>query len=179
MKRVGQVYREKLVNRIEDALENNKSVFLLNYSQLSGAKMNDLRKNLKSAGADVYVSRNAIARLALKNLKQESLADRVNGQTAFIWTRSDAVAIAKILVKFVEGCESATVPGGLVEGQILEQHDVKKFSKLPSREILLAMLLGTIQSPVSRLAGVLNAKSRELLSILKQLSEKTGGNKNG
>ena len=178
MKRVGQVYREKLVNRIQDAVENNKSLFLLNYSHLSGAKMNDLRKSLKSAGASVYVSRNALARLALKNLKQESLADRVSGQTAFIWTRADSVAIAKILVKFVEECEHVTVPGGLLEGQVLEQQDVKKISKLPSREILLAMLLGTIQAPVSRLAGALNAKSRELLSILKQLSEK-GGNKNG
>ena len=175
MKRVGQAYREKLVNRIQNGLENNNAMFLLNYSHLSGAKMNELRKNLKSAGADVYVSKNALARLALKNLKQESLANRVTGQTAFIWTTADAVTISKILVKFVEQCETVTVPGGLLEGQLLEQQDVKKISKLPTREVLLSLLLATIQAPVARLAGAFNAKSRELLSILGQLSEKKGG----
>ena len=175
VKRVGQVYREKLVNRIQNALESNKSMFVLNYSELSGAKMNELRKSLKSVGADVYVSKNALARLALKNLKQDSLANCVTGQTAFIWSTADAVAITKILVKFTEDSEILKVSGGLLEGQVLEQQDIKKISKLPSREVLLSLLLATIQAPVARLAGALNAKSRELLSILKQLSEKKGG----
>jgi large subunit ribosomal protein L10 len=82
------------------------------------------------------------------------------------------------LVDFVKGFEGVIVQGGLLQGRILEQEDVKRLSELPTREILLAKLLSVIQSPLNRLAMALNAKTRELLSILKQLSEKKGGNKN-
>ena len=68
------------------------------------------------------------------------------------------------------------IAGGLLEGKELNKNDVKKLSDLPSREVLLSMLLSTIQSPLTRLAGALNAKTRDLISVLKQLSEKKGGN---
>jgi large subunit ribosomal protein L10 len=175
MKRVGQVYRDTLVNRIKDSVDKKNNTFLLSYTKLSGPQLNDLRKTLKKVGADVCVSKNAIAQIALKNLKHDRLADRVNGQTAFVWSDADSVEISKILIKFAKDIENIKLQGGLLEGKILEKDDVKKLSELPSKQVLLAMLLGTLQSPLTRLAGALNAKNRELLSILKQLSEKKGG----
>ena len=74
MKRVGQLFREKLVNAIKDGVNNNSSVFLLSYSQLSGQNINDFRKDLNKAGANVCAAKNNIALLALKDIKQESLA---------------------------------------------------------------------------------------------------------
>ncbi len=176
MTKVGQLYRQKLVNRIKDSLDKNSNVFVLSYSKLSGPKANDLRKSLKKAGADVFVAKNSLARLALKDLKHDSLAEKVSGQTAFIWSSSDAVEISKLLIKFTKDAETLKIQGGLLDGQILKQSDVKTLSDLPSREVLLSMLLSTLQSPLSRLASALNAKTQELLSILKQMSEKKGGN---
>ena len=124
----------------------------------------------------MYVSKNSIAQKALKELKQDKLAERVVGQTAFIWSNADSVAVSKVLIKFIKDRERVTVPAGIFEGKILEQEDIKRLSELPSREVLLSMLLSTIQAPLTRLAGALNAKTREVLSILKQLSEKKGGN---
>jgi len=173
MKKVGQLYREALVNQVKKGVTDNDNVFLLSYSQVSGLQMSDLRKSLKRAGANVYAARNSVARLALKEMKHEELSEKVSGQTALVWGGADSSEISKILIDFVKGAENLAVHGGLLKGRMLEQDDIKKLSELPSREVLLATLLATIQSPLTRLAGALNAKTREVLSILKQLSERS------
>lgn len=175
MKRVGLIYREGLAKRIKSNVEEKSSTFVLTYSKLSSSQISDLRKELDQAGASMYVSKNRVAAFALKEMEQAELAATLSGQTAFVWSDSDSSAIAKILIKYSEDFENITVPAGLLDGQFLGQNDVKRLSALPSREVLLAQLLSMIQAPVTRFMGALNAKSRDLLSILKQLSEKKGG----
>ncbi|HQP10081.1 MAG TPA: 50S ribosomal protein L10 [Candidatus Omnitrophota bacterium] len=176
MKKVGQSYRENLVNQVKKGVAESDNMFLLSYSRVSGLQMNDLRKDLKKKGARVCVTKNSVVRLALKEIQQEGLSEKISGQTALIWGGTDSAEVSKILINFVKDSEHLIVQGGLLQGRVLQRDDVKKLSELPSREVLLAMLLGVIQSPLTRLAGALNAKTRELLSILKQLSEKKGGN---
>jgi len=176
MKRVGQMFREQLTSNIKTGIDGSSSVFLLSYSNLSGAQINELRKNLKQAGADVFVSKNSVARIALKDLKHEGLAEHITEQTAFVWGNTDSVEISKVLMHFSKDLKQFSVQGGLLEGRMIEKQDVLKLSELPSREVLLAQLLSTIQAPISRLMGAMNAKSRDLLSILKQYSEQKGGN---
>lgn len=175
MTKVGRLYREQLIGEIKEGVTNNDNVFLVNYSQISGLQMNDLRKNLKQAGANVCVAKNSIVRLALKEVEKEPLAENIANQTALVWGGADSSEISKILVEFMKNSEHVVVRGGLLQGRILAQKDVTKLSELPSREILLAMLLSAVQSPLTRLAGALNAKTRDLVSVLKQLSEKKGG----
>ena len=172
MKKVGRIFRESLVSKIKEGVDNTSSVFIVNYSKLSGAQLSDFRKNLKQAGVRVQVVRNTMARRALKDADFEELVDKVEGPTAFVYGDADSVEISKILVKFAKDCEGVTVRGGLLEKKVLNEADVQRLADLPSREMLLAMLLSAIQSPLTRFAGALNAKTRDLLSILKQLSEK-------
>ncbi len=176
MKKVGQLFRENLVNQVKSGVDQNSNVFVFSYSNVSSFQLGELRKKLKQAGADVYVSKNAIAQIALRNLKHDALADRIKGQTAFVWSSTDSAQVSKILVGFAKECDQVKLQGGLLDGKILEQNDIKRLSDLPSREVLLAQLLGTIQAPITRLMYCLNAKSIDLLSILKQYSEKKGGN---
>ena len=175
MKRVGQVYREGLMNLLKDGVEKSDNVFVLSYTKLSGNKMSELRKSLRKAGASMQVSKNAIAQKTLESLKQEELSKKIQGQTAFVWSKSDSAEISKILVKFVKDCDVVSLRGGLLGNKLLQDTDIKKLSDLPPRAVLLSQLLGTIQAPISRLLGAFNAKSGELLSILKQYSEKKGG----
>lgn len=175
MARVGQIYRQRLVDTVKEGLQNNSSVFLVSYTKLSSAQLGTLRKDLKKIGADVYVSRNRLAKLALREFNGADLADKLSAQTALIWSNEDPAAIAKLLVKFTEDRDTVSVQGAMLDGAVLGQGDVKRFSELPSKEVLLAQLLQVMLSPMTRFAGVLNGKSRELLSILKQLSEKKGG----
>lgn len=176
MKKVGEIFREDLVNRIKKNVSDKSSIFLLSYSGLSGLKFNELRKELKQVGADVYAAKNRVARITLKDLDLEELGSKISGQTAFVWSDADSAAISKVLVKFTEDSDLVKVQGGLLEQRILSFSDVKVLSDLPSREVLLSTLLRTIQAPVTQLLGAFNAKSRDLLSILKQLSDQKGGN---
>ncbi|OGX06000.1 MAG: 50S ribosomal protein L10 [Omnitrophica WOR_2 bacterium GWA2_47_8] len=173
---VGKSYRSRMVSYIKEGVKNSDSVFLLTYSKISSNQISDLRKNLKKVGAKVYVTKNAFARIALKDLAGAALTERIEGQTAFILTNSDCVEVSKALLKTIKGIEGFKVKGGLLKERILENEDVKRLADLPSREVLLAQLLSIIQAPVTQLLYALNAKSQDLLSILKQLSEKKGGN---
>jgi len=175
MKKVGLLYRESLVNQVKKGVSENDNIFLVSYSKVSGLQMSDLRKSLQQTGACMYAAKNSVARLALREVEYEGLSEKVSGQTALVWGGSDSAVVSKILMDFIKTADGVVVQGGLLQGKILEKEDVKKLSELPSREVLLAMLFAAIQSPLTRLAGALNAKTRELLSILKQLSEKKGG----
>ncbi len=175
MEKVGKIFRESLVDTIKKGVENNDNTFLLSYSAVSAIQLDGLRKGLKSMGASVYVSRNRIARLALKELKQDEFSRNIEGQIAFVWGGRDPAAVSKALIKFAKEYKSVIVRGGLLEGAILGKADIQRLSDLPSREVLLSQVLQLILSPLTRLLGVMNGKSRELLSILKQLSEKKGG----
>jgi len=176
MTKVGQIIRQALVKNIKSRVEKSDMTFVVTYSKVSASRMGILRKTLKKIGADVHVSRNRIARIALKELNQETLAGTIAGQTAFISTNADAVAVSKELVKFSKECETAQIKGGLLTGGFLSHDDVKRLSELPAREVLLSQLLGVMTAPIQRLLAACNAKSRDLLSILKQYSEKKGGN---
>lgn len=175
MEKVGKIIRETLVKNIKDKVQNSTTTFVLSYSAVSSSRMGILRKALKKIGAQVHVSKNRIAQIALKELKQEQIAQEIEGQTAFVWTDSDPVSVSKALVNFTKECGTAKIRGGLLEGSYLAQDDVKRLSDLPSREVLLSRVLGVMIAPAQRLMGAMNAKSRDLLSILKQYSEKKGG----
>ncbi|MCK5012266.1 MAG: 50S ribosomal protein L10 [Candidatus Omnitrophica bacterium] len=178
MKKVGLLYRESLVNEVKKGVTDNDNVFVLSYSQVSGLQMSNLRKNLKQSGANVCATKNSVVQLALKEMEYEELSQKVSGQTAVVWGGTDSAEISKILIDFVKTSENVVVQGGLLQGRILEQEDIQKLSELPSKEVLLATLFAAIQSPLTRFAGALNAKTRDLLSVLKQLREKKGGNEN-
>ena len=119
------------------------------------------------------VSKNTIARLSLKESSYDQLAQHVQGQMALILSNSDAAEVSKILIKFAKSYEGFAVEGGCLSGVFLNPQDIKRLSDLPSREVLLAQLLGTMQAPLTRFAGALNGKTRELISLLKQLSDRT------
>lgn len=177
MERVGKIFRKGLSDGIKQGVENNSSVFVFSFSALSATKMNSLRKGLRKVGAKVVVSKNRVAKIALKEIQHEALGENVNGQTAFVFSDQDSVAVSKALLDFAKSCEGLLVQGGLLDGNILRKEDVKRLADLPPKEVLQAKLLGLISAPITRLYSALNAKSRELLSILKQLSEKKeGGN---
>ena len=175
MKRVGQILRDKLKESIKESIGQNRGTFLLSYSAISSSQMNDLRKDLRKVGAHISASKNRIAKIALKELKQDQFAKHIEGQTAFVWSNNDAAVVSKVLMKFSEDKKGIVIRGGLLEGTILNKEDIKRLSDLPSREVLLTQLVRTMISPVSRLLGAMNGKTRDLLSILKQLSEKKGG----
>ena len=172
MTKIGQLYRESVANNIREGVEKRGNVFLLTYTKVSSMQMDTLRKTLRRAGARMYVSKNTVARRTLKELQFEPLADKVNGQVAFIWSDADSAEVSKTLTKFTKEFQGVLIQGGVLQGKVLDTADVKRLADLPAREVLLGQFLGTLQSPVVRIMGALNGKTKEFLSIFKQFSEK-------
>ena len=171
MIKVGTIYRQKIAESVKTGVEKKSSTFVVSYRGISSAKMNVLRKDLKRKKAEVLVSKTSVARKALQDAKQESLAATIEGQMALILSNADASEVSKVLVKFAKDYEGFIVRGGLLDGAFLTEAQVKTLSDLPSREVLLAKLLGTMAAPISRFEGALNGKTRDLMSILKQKSD--------
>jgi large subunit ribosomal protein L10 len=163
-----------MANSVKEGVAKKSSTFVVSYRGISSAQMNTLRKNLKRKKADVLVSKTSVARIALKEAKCEDLAGSIEGQMALILSNSDASEVSKVLVNFAKSYEGFVVRGGVLDGAFLSEDQVKTLSDLPSREVLLASLLGIMSAPLTRFAGALNGKTRDMISILKQKSEKGG-----
>src|SRR5271167_4462428 len=170
--KVGTLYRQRMADSVTAGVSKKSSTFVVSYRGISSAKMNVLRKDLKRKKAEVLVSKTSVARIALKEANQEGLADSIDGQMALILSNADASEVSKVLVNFAKNYEGFVVRGGVLDGAFLTEAQVKTLSDLPSREVLLAKLMGTMSAPLSRFAGALNGKTRDLISILKQKSEK-------
>jgi len=171
MMKVGTLYRQKMAQSVKEGIAKKSSTFVVSYRGISSAKMNILRKDLKRKKAEVLVSKTSVARIALKEAKQENLAGTIDGQMALVLSNADASEVSKVLVNFAKNYEGFVVRGGVLDGAFLTEAEVKTLSDLPSREVLLAKLLGTMAAPISRFAGALNGKTRDLISILKQKSD--------
>ena len=171
MMKVGTLYRQRMANSVKDGISKKSSTFVVSYRGISSAKMNILRKDLKRKKAEVLVSKTSVARIALKEAKCEDLAASLEGQMALVLSNADASEVSKVLIKFAKDCEGFVVRGGVLDGAFLSEDQVKTLSDLPSREVLLAKLLGTMSAPLTRFAGALNGKTRDLISILKQKSD--------
>lgn len=174
--KVGRLYREKMVSTIKNGVEKKNNAFVVNYRNISSGDISALRKTLQGQKAKMVLSKGTLARIALKDSALSFVSDTLKGHTAFVWSDVDPVQVSKVLVNFAEKNETFAVRGAIVEGNPLKQADVKRLSDLPAKEVLVAQLLGTLQAPITRLARALNGKTTELILILKQLSEKKGGN---
>ncbi len=176
MKKVGKIFRDKIVDKIRDGVTKQQASILVNYDKISSGDLSGLRKSLSKNKAKMYASRNSLVKVALKGTEMAGLAEDLKGMTAFVWTDADASAVSKLLVKFAEKNETFAIRGGVFQKSLLAKGDIKRLADLPAKEVLVAQLLGTLQSPMTRLARTLNGKTTELILLLKQLSEKRGGN---
>lgn len=172
MTKLGQIYRQGLATQLKERLTNQDNIFVLNFSGISSSAMSDLRKELSRQGARLIVVRNSIVKRTLKDIALDSLEGSICGSVALVYSDSDAANVSRTLMKFIKDQETSKVQGGWLKQGLLSSDDIKRLSTLPNKEVLISMLLSTIQSPISSLTYVLGYKLRALLFALKQISEK-------
>src|SRR3712207_3967618 len=149
-----------------------RSAVLVDYQGMNVARSTDLRRRSREAGVEFVVAKNTLTKRAADEAGVEGLSEYLVGPTALAFS-DDPVASAKLMAEFAEGVESFALKGGLLEdGRVLNEADVVALSKLPGRDVLLAQLLGAIQSPIVGLITVLNAPLRNLAVVLNQVAEK-------
>ncbi|MGQ9511502.1 MAG: 50S ribosomal protein L10 [Thermaceae bacterium] len=148
------------------------SFFLVNYQGLTAKETHALRQALKEKGGRLFVAKNTLIALALRNLGLPEL-DGLRGPSAVVFFE-DPVAVAKVLVEFSKN-NAKGIPeakGGLLGGQVLSPKDLLALAELPTKDELRAELLGVLQAPMSELVGVLGGVARELVGILEAYVDK-------
>ncbi len=155
--------KKPIVDEIAASIKGAQSVVLVDYRGLTVEQDTELRKQLREANITYKVYKNTMMNFAFKGTDCEALAPYLEGPSAVAISTEDATAPARILCKFAKTADKLEVKGGIVEGIAYDAAGIENVSKIPSREELLSKLLGSIQSPITNFARVMN-----------QLAEKGG-----
>lgn len=155
--------KKPIVEEIAASIKDAQSVVLVDYRGLTVEQDTELRKQLREAGITYKVYKNTMMNFAFKGTDFESLTPYLEGPSAVAISTEDATAPARVLCKFAKTANALEVKGGIVEGIAYDANGIIEISKIPSREELLSKLLGSIQSPITNFARVMN-----------QLAEKGG-----
>ena len=155
--------KKPIVEEISAAVKDAQSVVLVDYRGLTVEQDTELRKQLREAGITYKVYKNTMMNFAFKGTDCEALLPYLEGPSAVAISTEDATAPARVLCKFAKTANALEVKGGIVEGIAYDANGIIEISKIPSREELLSKLLGSIQSPITNFARVMN-----------QLAEKGG-----
>ncbi len=150
--------KKKIVSEVKEKLENSDSVVLVDYKGINVELVTELRKRFREAGVDYKVYKNTLFKRAAKDLGIESLNEHLVGTTAFAFGHEDAVAPARTINRFLKDYPKApiTIKAGIIEDNFMDSQSIKALGDLPSREVLLAMLLGGLQGTMRNLAYMLN-----------------------
>lgn len=148
--------KQPIVTAIAEDIKDAQSVVLVDYRGLTVAQDTALRKELRDAGVVYKVCKNTMMRRAFEGTEFAGLDECLEGPSAIAISKDDATAPARILCKFAKTAQALELKGGVVEGTVYDVAALTEISKIPSREELLSKLLGSMQSPITNLARVLN-----------------------
>jgi large subunit ribosomal protein L10 len=168
----GKKAKAAAVDTLSKSLKGAKAVFVSKFHKLTVEEANELRRKVRAVKATHKVAKNTLAIRAVKAQGMDYLAKWLEGPTAITITMGDMIAPAKVLVDFAKEHEHFSVMGAMLEGQEASAQAVKEISSLPSREVLLAKLAYTLNSPVTRLVRTLARPVQGLALALKAIADK-------
>ena len=145
-----------IVEEIKANLEGAKSVVLVDYLGLTVEQDTKLRRATREAGVIYKVYKNTMVNLAIEGTEFADIAKDLEGPTAVAISKEDATAPARVVANFAKTAPKLEMKSGIVEGTYYDAEGIKAISQIPSREELLSRLLGSLQSPITNLARVIN-----------------------
>lgn len=152
--------KTELLNALHEVFSNAESVVITEYLGLTVAEADELRNKVRAVGASLRVTKNRIARLAVKDTKFEGLADLFKGPVAMAYA-SDPISACKACVEFAKNNEKLVIVGGALSDKALTLDEIKELAEIPSMDELRAKLVGLIQAPAAKLARVTKAYSEK------------------
>ena len=147
--------KQPVVQAIVDDVTGAASVVLVNYRGITVAQDTELRKQLREAGIIYKVCKNTMMKRAFEGTDFAQLNDVLEGPNAIAISKDDATAPARIICNFAKEAKALEVKAAVVEGQVYDEKGVVELSQVPSREVLLSKLFGSMQSPIANFARVL------------------------
>ena len=155
-----------MIEELRERLRGTDLVIVTDYRGLTVGQMQTLRRELRAAGGQFKVAKNTLLRLAAEREDQAELSPLIDGPTGIAFADGDMVTVAKALTAFAKSADALEVRGALMNGQAISAAEVGALASLPSREEMLAKMLGSMQAPATNLVGVLNGVARSLAYVL-------------
>lgn len=166
--------KEAILQELKVKFEESKAAVLADYRGLNVTEATKLRRRLREAGCELKVAKNTLASLAAKQLGLEGLDPYLEGQIAIAFGK-DPVAPAKVLSEFIRETKKMEIKAGILEGNVIDAKGVKELADLPSREVLLAKVLGGMQAPLYGFASVLQGTLRSFVYALEAVRKQRAG----
>ena len=183
---------KQTVKTLKEKLAEAKSVIFAEYTGLDANRMNELRKQIRAEGAELNISKNTLMKIALSEKDEDArkqsqekgsakaakqnhngdISERLKGQMMALFSYEDAVTPLRKLVEFAKEHETPSVKIGLFEGDVITAEKILELSELPSREELLAKVVGGLKSPLTGIVGVLGGTQRNFVYALSAIAEK-------
>ena len=163
--------KEKLVEELGQIFESSGVVVVSHYEGMTVAEMQDLRAKMREAGGSVRVAKNKLAKIALDGKTCASIANYLTGMTVLAYSE-DPVAAAKVVNDYAKENSKLEILGGAMGDSALDLAGVKAVAAMPSREELIASIVGCIGAPASNIAGAIGAPASNIASILSTIEEK-------
>ncbi|MCL2654827.1 MAG: 50S ribosomal protein L10 [Coriobacteriia bacterium] len=157
---------------IKGQFSDSENILLVDYRGLSVKNISALRRKISESGGRFVVYKNTLVAIAMTELALPALGDLLEGPSAFIFTGEDPVAAAKALKDFSKEHAELELKGGLVQNQVLDSVALSALASLPTREELLAKLLGTLQNPMRGFVSVISGPARGLVTVLDAAAKK-------
>lgn len=159
------------VEEIKEKIQKAESVVLVDYRGLDVAQITELRSRYRDAGVDYKVYKNTMMRFAFKDSGLEEFNQYLKGPSAIAFGYDDPVNAAKITSEFIKDNDKLEIKAGIVDGKIIGVEAVNNLAKLPSKEVLIAQVLGGFNSPIQGFTNVLQGTIRSFATVLSAIAE--------
>ena len=166
--------KQAVVSEIKEKIDKAQSIVLLNYRGLNVEEVTELRNKYREANVEYKVYKNTMMKRAFKELGYEELDEFLKGPSAIALRLGVHGSSDKSSSDFAKDHEALEIKTGIVDGKVLSLAEVDALAKLPSKEVLIAQVLGGLNAPIQGLANVLNGTIRSLAIVLNAIAEKQG-----
>lgn len=166
--------KSDVVSNIKEMIQNSTAVYLTDYSGITVAEINQIRSDFRKEGVKYKVLKNTLFERALKDAgKYDKLANHLVGMTGYVFASAqNPVAPAKIIKKYFDTAQKLSLKACYIENQYFDGSRLNELATLPSKQEIIAGILGSLNSPISGVVGVLNAVIRDLVSVVDQISKR-------
>lgn len=170
----GRKVKELMVKEIENLFSGKKGFVVSSIENIKASEMDAFRKTMRQSGSKYMVLKNSLAKIALENSGIDGLTDTINEKQILGVgiIEDDPVLVAKLMMEFSKKNNGFKVAKGYLEGRSLSAERIKELSELPGREQLLAMIVGTMNGPITNFVGVLSSLLKSIVYALNAIKEK-------
>ena len=164
--------KEKVVAYVKERVSKASFALVTDYRGMTVAELTELRKRLRQNNAECKIAKNTLMKIAVRDTNLKELESLLEGPTALLLSYGEPTECAKILVDYSKEIEKGSIKGGVFEGKLLTQDQIKVFATLPSKEVLIAQIAGLLTANTAGIVGVFEGLIRDIALLAEEVAKK-------